>query len=108
MPRFQPSPTRKGPAHPVDYSGMNSPDLERLRFLLRSLREPAPAKEAEQRVLQAFGRLWAAGSGSLSTVGWERRSRPNRRRRDRRQRAVLVETDRRSGLDRRSGDKRKS
>jgi hypothetical protein len=35
---------------------MNSPDLERLRFLLRGLREPAPAEEAERQALAAFDR----------------------------------------------------
>ncbi len=38
---------------------------------------------------------------------WEWRSGQVRRRRDRRRRAVLVETDRRSGLDRREGDRRR-
>ena len=57
---------------------MNSPDLERLRFLLRSLREPAPSEESEQRALDAFGRLWAAGRRDWQTIGRERRSRPNR------------------------------
>ena len=30
--------------------------LDRLRFLLRGLREPAPSKEAERQALAAFGR----------------------------------------------------
>ena len=75
---------------------MSSPDLERLRFLLAGLREPAPAQESEQRALEAFGRLWRCRTGQ------DRRSG-----KDRRQRAVLVETDRRSGLDRRAADRRK-
>jgi hypothetical protein len=75
---------------------VGTPDLERLRFLLAGLREPAPSKEAERRAVEAFGRLWRCRSGQ------DRRSGE-----DRRHRAVLVETDRRAGLDRRTGDRRK-
>ena len=54
----------------------------------------APAKESEMRALDAFGRL-------LHSTLRNRRTGQDRRKRDRRHRAVLVETDRRSGFDRR-------
>ena len=34
------------------------PDLERLRFLLAGLQEPAPSKEAERRAVTASRRHW--------------------------------------------------
>jgi hypothetical protein len=67
--------------------------LDRLRFLLRGLREPGPARESEKRALDTFRRAW-------------RRTLRNRRTgQDRRWRAYLVEIDCRSGLDRRAGER---
>lgn len=46
--------------------------------------------------------------GSVSRQrGWERRLRADRRKGERRRRAVLVEVDRRRGFDRRCEDRRK-
>ena len=42
---------------------MNSTLLDRLRFLLRGLREPAPAEEAERQALAAFEREMGRRAG---------------------------------------------
>lgn len=45
---------------------MASTDLERLRFLLAALRDPAPPKRTERQALATFRRLWPAPGAAIS------------------------------------------
>ena len=48
---------------------MNSSDLDRLRFLLAGLREPAPAEEAERQALATFERELGGKAGRAEDRG---------------------------------------
>ena len=48
------------PLRSVDYPGMTSADLDRLRFLLAGLREPPPYRDAERRALEGVQAALAA------------------------------------------------
>ena len=66
--RADPQPACNDTASRLTYDAMNRTLFDRLRFLLRGLREPVPSEEAERKALAAFRKYREARGEVLSAI----------------------------------------